>query len=70
MVSKLERPGATDTLASWIPKVAAGPLDFQPGTRWAYSGTVGLDVVARIVEITSGTPFNEFVQSRILDPWT
>ena len=67
-VSKLDRPGASDTLASWIPKVAAGPLDFQPGARWAYSGTVGLDVVARIVEIVSGTPFNEFVQTRILDP--
>ncbi len=68
MVSKLERPGESDTLASWIPKVASGPLDFQPGTRWAYSGTVGLDVVARIVEIVSGTPFNEFVQTRIFDP--
>ena len=67
-VSKLERPGASDTLASWIPKVAAGPLDFQPGARWAYSGTVGLDVVARIVEIVSGTPFHEFVQARIFDP--
>ena len=68
MVSKLERPGESDTLASWIPRVAAGPLDFQPGSRWAYSGTVGLDVVARIVEIASGTPFNEFVQTRIFDP--
>ncbi len=67
-VSNLERPGASSTLASWVPKVAAGPLDFQPGTRWAYSGTVGLDVVARIVEIASGTPFNEFVQTRIFDP--
>lgn len=67
-VSKLERPGESDSLATWIPKVAAGPLDFQPGTRWAYSGTVGLDVVARIVEIVSGTPFNEFVQTRIFDP--
>ena len=26
---------SSDSLASWIPKVAAGPLDFQPGTRWA-----------------------------------
>lgn len=68
VVSNLDRPGASDTLASWIPKVAAGPLDFQPGTRWAYSGTVGLDVVARIIEIVSGTPFNEFVQARIFDP--
>ena len=47
-----------ETLATWIPKVAAGPLDFQPGARWAYSGTVGLDVVARIIEIVSGTLFN------------
>ena len=67
-VSNLDRPGESDTLASWIPRVAAGPLDFQPGTRWAYSGTVGLDVVARIVEIVSGTPFNTFVQTRIFDP--
>ena len=67
-VSSLDRPGASDTLASWIPRVAAVPLDFQPGTRWAYSGTVGLDVVARIIEIVSGTPFNEFVQTRIFDP--
>ena len=67
-VSNLDRPGESDTLASWIPKVAAGPLDFQPGTRWAYSGTVGLDVVARVIEIVSGTPFNEFVQTRIFDP--
>jgi CubicO group peptidase (beta-lactamase class C family) len=43
-------------------------LDFQPGTKWAYSGTVGLDVVARIIEIASGTPFNDFVQTRIFDP--
>ena len=37
-------------------------LDFQPGSRWAYSGGTGLDVVARIVEIVSGMPYDEFVQ--------
>ena len=56
------------TLASYIPTLAEVPLDFQPGSRRAYSGTTGLDVVARIIEIVSGTPFNEFVQTRILDP--
>ena len=55
-----------DTLATWIPVVAEGPLSFQPGTRWGYGG--GLDVVARVIEIVSGMPFNEFVQKRILDP--
>lgn len=67
-IAGLDRPGPTDSLATWIPKVAKGPLDFQPGTRWAYSGTVGLDVVAQIIEIVTGTPFNEFVQQRIFDP--
>jgi CubicO group peptidase (beta-lactamase class C family) len=65
--SNLER-GPTETLASFAPRAAKDPLDFQPGTRWAYSGTVGLDVVARIIEIASGTPFDEFVQTRIFDP--
>ena len=33
-----------------------------------YSPGTGLDVVARIIEITSGQPFNEFVQENIFDP--
>ena len=56
------------TLASFIDEVASGPLDFQPGTRWMYSGTIGLDVVGRIIEITSGQPYNEFVIENIFDP--
>ena len=55
-----------ETLATWVPRVAAGPLSFQPGTQWGYGG--GLDVVARVIEIVSGMPFNEFVQERIFDP--
>jgi len=61
-------PKPTDTLASWVPEIARGPLDFQPGTRWAYSGSDGLKVVARIVEIASGMSLTEFVQTRILGP--
>ena len=56
------------TLASYIPTLGEVPLDFQPGSRRAYSGTTGLDVVARIIEIVSGVPFDEFVQTRIFDP--
>ena len=57
-----------DTLAGYIPKLGEVPLDFHPGTRWAYSGAHGLDVVARIIEIVSGMPFQDFVQTRIFDP--
>lgn len=56
------------TLESYIDLVAKGPLDFQPGTRWMYSALVGLDVVARIIEVTSGQAFNTFVQQHIFDP--
>ena len=62
------RPVERVTLASYIPTLGAAVLDFQPGSRWTYSGGTGLDVVARIVEIVSGTPFDEFVQTRIFDP--
>ena len=57
-----------DTLASYIPTLGDMVLDFQPGSRWTYSGGTGLDVVARIIEIVSGEPYDEFVQKRILDP--
>ena len=57
-----------DTLASWVPKLAARPLDFHPGSRRAYSPGDGLKVVRRVIEIASGMPVNKFIQSRILDP--
>ena len=62
------RPVERVTLASYIPTLGAATLDFQPGSRWTYSGGTGLDVVARIIEIVSGMPYDEFVQTRIFDP--
>ncbi len=56
------------TLASYIPTLGNVPLDFQPGSRWTYSPGTGLDVVARIIEIVSETPFDRFIQERIFDP--
>jgi CubicO group peptidase (beta-lactamase class C family) len=43
-------------------------LEFQPGTRWAYSAVAGFDVLSHIVEIVSGKPFNEFLNERIFRP--
>ena len=31
----------TDTLADYIPRLGATPLDFQPGSRWSYSPRAG-----------------------------
>ncbi len=54
------------TLASYIPTLGDFALDFQPGSHWSYGG--GLQVVARIIEIVSGMPYAEFMQTRIFDP--
>jgi len=57
-----------ESLATYIPRLGEVLLDFQPGSRWSYSPATGLDVVARIVEMVSGTPYDEFLQERIFDP--
>ena len=58
----------TDTLANFIPRLGAVPLDFQPGTQWRYSGLAGIDTLSRIVEIASGLTFDQFLKQRIFDP--
>jgi len=58
----------TEKLADYIPRLGKSVLEFQPGTRWAYSAAAGMDVLAHIVEITSKTPFDQFVKQRIFDP--
>jgi CubicO group peptidase (beta-lactamase class C family) len=60
------QPG--EALADVLPRLQAAPLDFQPGTHWAYSAQYGFDVLARIVEVASGTPFDSFVQQRVFAP--
>ena len=58
----------TGTVADWAAALGAAPLDFQPGTRWAYSGLAGIDTLGRIVEVASGLTFDEFLRQRIFEP--
>jgi CubicO group peptidase (beta-lactamase class C family) len=67
IVSSVERR-PDDTLATLVPRLAAVPLRFQPGTNWAYSGLAGPDVLARIVEIVSGQSYDRFLRTRLFDP--
>jgi CubicO group peptidase (beta-lactamase class C family) len=60
--------GPKDTLADYVPRLGKVPLEFQPGTRWAYSAAAAFDVLSRVVEITSGMPIDRFVKQRIFDP--
>jgi CubicO group peptidase (beta-lactamase class C family) len=66
---ELLRPSEPEeTLARFIPRLAAVPLDFQPGSSWKYSGLAGIDTLSRVVEIASGQTFDEFLKKRIFEP--
>lgn len=60
--------GPKETLADYVPRLGKVPLEFQPGTRWAYSAAAAFDVLSRVVEITSGMTIDRFVKTRIFDP--
>jgi CubicO group peptidase (beta-lactamase class C family) len=58
----------TESLADFVPRLGAVPLDFQPGTEWRYSGLAGFDTLGRVVEVASGQPYDQFLRRRIFEP--
>jgi len=67
-VAREGRRRPEDILSTYLPRVAKSPLEFQPGTRWMYSASDGFDVLARVVEVASGMPMNQFLKQRIFNP--
>ena len=61
-----DAPGAT--LKAVVQEYAKVPLDFQPGTKWAYSNRAAFDVLARTIEIVSGQSFDVFLRDRVFVP--
>jgi CubicO group peptidase (beta-lactamase class C family) len=57
-----------ETLATYIPRLGGTALEFQPGTRWAYSAGAGFETLGRVIEIASGLPLDQFLRQRIFDP--
>ncbi len=66
--NRLANRDTTSTLAPYVARLGAAPLDFQPGTEWRYSALAGIDVLGRIVEVASGLTFDEFLRQRIFEP--
>ncbi|MDR6114919.1 CubicO group peptidase (beta-lactamase class C family) [Sphingomonas sp. SORGH_AS789] len=60
------RPTRPASLQQFAERVATLPLIAEPGTKWSYS--IGLDVLAAVVEKVSGMPFERFVQTRLFAP--
>ena len=68
-----QKAGVTDlfttenvTIAESVKKLASLPLHHNPGEKFTYSE--GLDVLGYFIEVVSGIPFDQFLQTRIFDP--
>lgn len=57
---------ASGPLAPRIDHLAGLPLFENPGERWRYGWSA--DVLARVVEVASGQPFDEYLQEHIFVP--
>jgi CubicO group peptidase (beta-lactamase class C family) len=55
------------TLADFVSALAKLPLAHQPREVWEYS-SVGYDVLAHVIEVASGQPFDQFLESRLFKP--
>jgi CubicO group peptidase (beta-lactamase class C family) len=55
------------TLAEAVMAFSQRPLDFAPGTKWAYCNP-GIDTLGRVIEVVSGQPYEAFLKKRIFDP--
>ncbi|MBD9479233.1 serine hydrolase domain-containing protein [Pseudoxanthomonas sp. PXM02] len=62
-----QAPEEAADLAGYADRVARAPLADEPGTRFRYDG-VNTEVLARVIEVASGQPFDRFLQARILSP--
>jgi CubicO group peptidase (beta-lactamase class C family) len=56
------------SLADFSKRVGRLPLNFQPGTQWQYSATIGFAVLGRVVEIVSRMSLDQFFRQRLFTP--
>ena len=54
------------TLEQRVDRILGAPLFEQPGTKWRYGWSA--DVLARVVEVAAGAPFDDFLERRIFKP--
>ena len=55
-------------LESVAREYSAYPISFEPYTAQLYSGRVGFDLLARVVELTSGMSYDEFLKKELFEP--
>jgi CubicO group peptidase (beta-lactamase class C family) len=63
---KIRSADTADTMASFMEKLSQVPLRYHPGEAWMYS--LATDVCGALVEIISGRPLAEYLQTEIFEP--
>ena len=63
----LENPGREWTADDVLELIGDRPLDFEPGTRWAYSNT-NYVLLGLLAEVVGGSSLAELLRTRILEP--
>jgi len=58
----------TEPTKELIQKYFSNELDFEPGTKFRYSGLLGYILLGAIVESVTGEPYEKVLQEKILDP--
>jgi CubicO group peptidase (beta-lactamase class C family) len=58
---------AAHTLKDLVPIYVHSPMQYEPGDHWKYTQS-GINAAARVVEVASGMPFEQFVSKRLLKP--
>lgn len=68
-MSELQRIAGADTTSLKARSISSvtGPLQWQPGDKYQY-GNQGMNIAARVVEVVSGMPYEDFLQQRFFDP--
>ena len=59
-------PPVGGSLRQMIEQLSELPLEFSPGEAWNYS--VATDVLAYLVEVFSGQPYDEYLRQHIFEP--
>ena len=55
-----------EPIGAVVDRIAAVPFEAQPGEKWIYGFST--DVLGRVVEVASGMPLDQFLQTRIFTP--
>jgi len=61
-----QRQSPDETVADFVKRYAALPLNYHPGEKWEYSRATC--VVGRLVEVISGQTLDEYLRERIFEP--